>query len=132
MWVQYDPNPVRSDGVGDCSVRAIAKALDIPWGAAHARLALNSFLMGDVMSSDIVWGSILRKEGYSRQTIPDTCPDCYTIQDFCRDHPKGTFVLKSAGHVATVIDGNLYDSWNSEMNVPVYFWYKPSEERKDE
>lgn len=124
MWIQYDPNPVRSDGVGDCSVRAVAKALDIPWEAAHARLSLNSFLMGDVMSSDIVWGSVLRQNGFSRQTIPDTCPDCYTVQDFCRDHPKGTFVLKSAGHVATVVDGNLYDSWNSELNVPVYYWYK--------
>lgn len=129
MWQQYNPNPVRSDGnVGDCSVRAVAKALDITWEQAYAKLTLNGFLMGDVISSDLVWGSVLREAGFKREVIPNTCPECYTVADFCEDHPAGTYVLKSNNHVATVVDGVLYDSWNSKMNVPIYFWYK---ERKE-
>lgn len=129
MWQQYNPNPVRSDGnVGDCSVRAVAKALGITWEQAYAKLTLNGFLMGDVISSDLVWGSVLREAGFKREVIPNTCPECYTVADFCEDHPAGTYVLKSNNHVATVVDSVLYDSWNSKMNVPIYFWYK---ERKE-
>ncbi len=130
MWQQYNPNPVRSDGsVGDCAVRAIAKALGISWEEAYAKLTINGFLMGDVISSDLVWGSVLREAGFVREVIPNTCPDCYTVGEFCEDHPVGTYVLKSNNHVATVQDGVLYDSWNSKMNVPIYYWYK---ERKEE
>ena len=107
-WVQYDINPVDKSGrVGDCAVRAVSVALGISWERAYTKLALNGFLMGDMPNSDRVWSSVLRQEGFVREMIPNTCPECYTVQQFCADHPKGTFVLKSDGHVATVIDGNL-------------------------
>ena len=128
MWEYYNPNPVRMTGVGDCAVRAISKALGISWEEAYAKLALNGFLMGDVISSDVVWGSVLRQEGFKREVVPNTCPDCYTAEDFCRDHPLGVFVLKSDGHVACVRDGILYDSWDSSKNVVIYYWYKPDKE----
>lgn len=124
MWVQYNPNPVRSDGVGDCSVRAIAKALDLTWEQAYARLALNGYLMGDVISSDLVWGSVLRQAGFTRELVPNTCPDCYTVDEFCKDHPEGLFVIKSNDHVAVVKNGVLFDSWDSSMNTPIYYWTK--------
>lgn len=127
MWVHYNPNPVRASAVGDCSVRAIAKALHLTWEQAYAKLAMQGYLMGDVISSDLVWGSVLREAGFSREMIPNTCPDCYTVEEFCKDHPEGVFVLKSDGHVATVEDGVLYDSWNSEMNTPIYYWYQKGE-----
>ena len=124
-WVQYDINPVDKSGrVGDCAVRAVSVALGISWERAYTKLALNGFLMGDMPNSDRVWSSVLRQEGFVREMIPNTCPECYTVQQFCADHPKGTFVLKSDGHVATVIDGNLLDSWNSESKVPIYYWTK--------
>lgn len=128
-WVHYDPNPVHADaGAGDCAVRAIAKALDISWEQAYAKLSATGFLMGDIMNADIVWGAVLREAGFVREIIPNTCPDCYTIEAFCEDHPEGTFVLKSEGHVSTVVDGVLYDSWNSETKVPVYYWTRKEEE----
>lgn len=122
-WKFYNPNPVRQDGeVGDCAVRAIAKALGISWEEAHVRLSFNAYLMGDIQNADLVWGSILRKAGFVREIVPNTCPDCYTVRDFCEDHPYGIFVIKSEGHVATVIDGVLYDAWNSEKKIPIYYW----------
>ena len=130
MWKRYNPNPVRTDGVGDCAVRAVAKALGLTWEEAYVRLALNGYLMGDLPNSDLVWGAVLREDGFRREVIPNTCPDCYTVEQFCKDHPNGVYVLKSNGHVATVVDGILYDSWNSEMNVPIYYWFKP--ERKED
>jgi len=122
MWIEFKNNPVRSDGVGDCSVRAISKALDISWEDAYVRLALNGYLMGDVPSSDIVWGSVLRQNGFSRSVVPNTCPECYTVAEFCEDHPEGIYVIKSPGHVATVVDGDLYDSWDSSNQTVIYYW----------
>ena len=123
MWVEYNPNPVGRQ-VGDCAVRAIAKALNIDWESAYALIAKNGFLMGDMPSSDSVWGATLRQNGFSRYVIPNTCPDCYTADDFCRDHQKGIYVLGFGGHTATVVDGNLYDSWDSSNEIPQFYWSK--------
>ena len=123
MYREYNPNPV-GRRVGDCAVRAIAKALDIDWETAYLKLIINGFQMGDVPSSDSVWGATLRQNGFYRKSIPDTCPDCYTAKDFCEDHPQGVYVLGFGGHVATVKDGDLFDSWDSSNEIPQYYWYK--------
>lgn len=123
MWVKYNPNPVGRQ-VGDCAVRAIAKALNMDWESAYALLSTNGFLMGDMPSSDSVWGATLRQYGFSRFGIPNSCPNCYTAADFCKDHPYGVYVLGFGGHVATVVDGTLYDSWNSSNEIPQFYWTK--------
>lgn len=123
MWIKYNPNPTGRN-VGDCAVRAVAKALDISWEDAYVRVSTNGYAMGDMPSSDSVWGSVLRQNGFYREAIPNNCPDCYTAKDFCKDNPYGVYVLGFGGHVATVVDGDLYDSWNSENEIPVYVWYR--------
>ena len=127
MYIEFNPNPV-ARRVGDCAVRAVAKALDVDWETAFCMLAKNGYLMGDMPSSNSVWGSVLRENGFLRQSIPDTCPDCYTAEDFCKDHPEGTFVLGFNSHTATVKDGNIYDSWDSSQEIPQYYWYKKEEQ----
>lgn len=123
MWIEYNPNPT-GRRVIDCSARAVAKALDISWKKAYVMLCVNGFGMGDMPDSDSVWGSVLRQHGFYRESIDNTCPDCYTAADFCRDNPSGTYVLGFGGHVATVVDGNLYDAWDSSDEIPIYVWYK--------
>lgn len=123
MWIKYNPNPTGRH-VGDCAVRAIAKALKIDWEDAYRMIASNGYAMGDMPSSDSVWGAVLRQNGFYRESIPDTCPECYTAADFARDNPVGTFVLGFGGHVATVVNGDLFDSWDSSREIPVYVWYR--------
>ena len=126
MWIEWNNNPT-GRSVGDCAIRAVSKALDIDWETAYAKVAANGYAMGDMPSSDSVWGSVLRQNGFYRAAIPNECPDCYTAEDFCRDNPVGTFVLAFGGHVATVKNGNLYDSWNSSREVPQFVWYRKDE-----
>lgn len=123
MWIKFNNNPTARN-VGDCAVRAVSVALAITWEEAYAMIAGNGYRMGDVMSSDSVWGSVLRQNGFYRQAIPNSCPDCYTAEDFCRDHPQGIYVLSFGGHVATVRDGDLYDSWDSSREIPLYVWHR--------
>lgn len=126
-WIMYNPNPVGRT-VGDCSIRALAKALDTDWSTAYLMAAINGFSMGDMPSSNSVWGAVLRQHGFKRAVLPETCPDCYSINDFAIEHPQGTYVLGTGTHVVTMIDGDIYDSWDSLNETPVYFWYK--EEQK--
>ena len=126
MWERYQPNPAGRN-VGDCAVRAIAKALETDWDTAYARLVIAGFQLKDLPSADSVWGAVLRQAGFSREAIPNTCPDCYTAAEFASEHPTGTFVLAFGGHVATVKDGDLYDSWDSSDCVPQYYFYRKDE-----
>ena len=123
MWQMYNPNPT-GRMVGDCAIRALAKALDTDWESAYLMATINGYNMGDLPSSDSVWGAVLRQNGFYRTSIPDTCPDCYTAADFADDHPQGTYVLGFGGHVATVKDGVLYDSWDSSKEIPQFVWYR--------
>ena len=122
-WIEFNNNPVQRR-VGDCAVRAVSVALDTDWETAYAMIAANGFQMGDMPSSDAVWGSVLRQHGFKRAAIPDSCPDCYTARDFAQDHPVGTYVLGFGGHVATIKDGTLYDAWDSSNEIPTYVWFK--------
>lgn len=127
MWKQYNPNPV-GRFVGDCAVRAVAKALDIDWETAYVMISLNGYLMGDVISSDSVWGAVLRSHGFYRTAISNDLPADYTVENFARDNPHGTFVLGLGGHVVTVVDGTIYDSWDSSREIPQYVWYRKDDE----
>lgn len=122
-WIHFNPSPVGRN-VGDCAVRAVAKALNTDWESAYALIALNGYLMADMPSSNAVWGAVLRQNGFYRHAVPTTCPDCYTVEDFAADHPEGVYVVGTGTHVVTVQDGKIYDSWDSSKEIPQYFWSK--------
>ena len=54
--------------------------------------------------------------------ILDEYPDYYTVEDFCADHPKGTYVLGTGSHAVAVVDGFYYDAWDSGNEIPIYYW----------
>lgn len=123
MYIHYNPNPIRLN-TRDCAIRAVAKALDISWEDSFALIAANAYAMGNMMDTDYVWGSVLREHGFTREIVPNTCPDCYTLSMFAEDHPEGVYVVGTGGHVATIEDGNIYDAWDSSDEVAVYYWTK--------
>lgn len=121
VWGEYQPNPCRKS-VGDCAVRAVSAALGLIWYQAYDLLCEEGRRLCDLPSADEVWGAVLRSYGFRRYAIPNSCPDCYTAADFAADHPEGVYVLAFGGHVATVRDGILMDSWDSSQEIPIYFY----------
>lgn len=126
-WRAYNPNP-SARNVGDCSVRAVTKALGTDWETAYTMITMAGYQMNDMPSSNSVWGAVLRKRGFSRYIIPNSCPDCYTVEQFADDHPEGVYVVGMGNHVVTVEDGVIYDTWDSRKEIPIYYW---SEEAED-
>lgn len=122
-WKKFNPNPAGRN-VGDCAVRAIAAALRTDWETAFDMVTKAGYQMADMPSSNSVWGAVLRKNGFYRYSVPNTCPDCYTLDDFAADHARGVYVVGMGNHVATVIDGIIWDSWDSSNEIPQYYWKK--------
>ena len=123
MWVEQNLNPCHKR-VGDCSIRAIANALGTDWEKAYCILAAKGYSSCDVMNADSVIGSVLKDCNFRRSVIPNNCSDCFTADDFCKEYKNGIYVLFFGGHVATVRDGMLFDSWDSSQEIPQYFWGK--------
>ena len=119
-YVYFQNNPVGAR-VGDCAVRAISKALGITWEEAYEELATAGYQMADMPSSNTVITAVLRKHGFYKESLPD-CGGCYTIRDFAKDNPKGTYVVGTGNHVVCVINGDFYDSWRSDCEPVMYFW----------
>lgn len=124
-FASYNANPVHKR-VGDCTVRAISRALGQDWETTYIGLALQGFMLSDMPSANSVWGAYLRHKGFSRRTIPESCPDCYTVGDFADEHPHGTYIMALPGHVVCLQDGTIFDTWDSREETPLYFWERSS------
>ena len=122
-YINFNPNPT-GNYVGDCVIRAVSKLTNQDWDDTYIALALCGFMLKDMPSANHVWGTYLKGRGYHRHAIPDTCPECYSISEFCEDHPQGSYMLATGTHVVAIEDGDYYDSWDSGDEVPVYYWVK--------
>ena len=123
MYKKLNVNPLhrRAD---DCTIRAISVALNEPWEKVYSDICVEGLKLYDMPSANHVWGSYLKKKGFERRIIPDQCPQCYTVEEFARDNPKGIYILALHGHVVPVIDGDYYDTWDSGERIPIYYWKK--------
>lgn len=127
-FVECNLNPLKKKNEDDCMIRAIAMVLDQTWDKTYMELSLQGFQMKSTYNKNYVWGAYLKSKGFERFVVPNTCPDCYTVSDFCNDNPNGTYLIATDGHVVAVKDGNYYDNFDSGDKVPLYYWKR--EEKK--
>ena len=119
MFIDKNPNPY-GKLVGDCVIRAISIATGMSWDKTYIKLALQGFSMGDMPSSNSVWGAFLQDNGF----IKDVCRWCGSVREFCESHSHGAYILATGSHVIAVIDGNYYDTWDSGDEYPVFYFKK--------
>ena len=122
-YIMYNANPEGNRTV-DCSIRAVSLLLGQSWDETFIGVMCVAYKLKDMPITDVVWRVYLKKRGYFMTAIPNTCPDCYTVKDFCKDFPYGRYLLKVNGHVVTVVDGDYYDTWDSGNEIPIYFYSK--------
>ena len=129
MYKYFNPNP-EGNLVGDCVIRAICASTGKSWDMVFDELTEVARQLKDMPSSNYVWAAYLKQLGYTRHVIPDTCPDCYTIEDFTEDHPEGTYILATGTHVVCAKDGNYFDTWPSGQETVIYYFEKENENAK--
>ena len=121
MWIEYNANPIGKH-VGDCTIRAISKVLNEPWGKIYLDVLMHGYMMCDMPSSNSVWGAYMVAQGFKKRLIPDELPTGYTVKDFCDEHPIGTFLLVLNGHTVAVCDGDYYDTFDVGNEYPIYYF----------
>lgn len=117
-YVYYQPNKKDiEDKYGDCTVRALSKALGVTWlEAFDAMIPLcREEQVSNIFNAPIkVKVRMIEKLGFKYHGISNkrgsTRP---TVEEFARAHANGTFMVSVANHVVAVVDGKYYDTWNS-------------------
>lgn len=117
MYIDYNPNPMHKR-VGDCAVRAIAKATKQTWAEAYIGIVLQGYLDCNMPSANSVWGDYLKKKGFTRKPVAEGI----TVARFAHEHSDGIYVLALNNHVVTIVCGNIYDSWDCSDEVVIYYW----------
>ena len=126
VYQRYDAGVgSRKWDTADCTVRALAKARGMSyneaWSALYdlqARHKTCSFRIADFLRRE---PAALGAVGY----VPCKAVKGFkriTSGDFARMYPKGKFILRMAHHVAAVVDGVLYDTWDSSRKCCYGAW----------
>lgn len=100
-WIRYNPNPAKKQ-TGDCVVRAVSIAEGITWDEAYEGLTDKAYTEKSMPSINPIWADYLEDHGYDIFGLPNTCPRCYTVKQFTRDYPLGTYILGTGNHAVTV------------------------------
>lgn len=122
-YVRFNMNPA-GNRTTDCTVRAIALATGTDWDETYIGLCVRGFVMKSMPDNDAVWWSYLDREGFGIHTVLSVCPDCVTVEEFCRENPEGLFVIATPGHVLCAMDGDWYDAWDSSDEIVLHYWTK--------
>ena len=121
MFIEFNPNP-RKRIVDDCVIRAICLFSGKTWDEVYTELCEEGRKEGDWANKNFIWFRYLEKLGFKQHLIPNFCPKCLTIREFCEAYSNGVYLLGTGDHVVGVIDGNYFDIWDSGDEIPVYYW----------
>ena len=131
-YIKYNINS-KDKRTTDCVARAISTALDKNYNDVHK--ALLSMRKAENKSSykiASVYGKVINQlAGQPIENVVLSNP--ITVRQFCEDNPNGTYILHcksdgfTTGHLCAVINGDLYDTWNSSKWVVTDFYEVPSE-----
>ena len=103
----YNVNPMKKK-TGDCVIRAIACALDVDWEVASDMLYKNAKQNYCEMSELQCYSKMLNQLPFLKQVETD----CQFVDEFARQNPKGTYLIRIEGHLTCLKDGICYDIWD--------------------
>lgn len=96
------------DKAGDCVVRALAKATGRDWLDVYDDLVNIGRQMQRMPNDNLVYGEYLTGYHFVRKALKKGRKP--TLEQFAREHKKGTYVAHLTTHAVTIIDGTYYDT----------------------
>jgi len=121
MYQEFNAHP-KGIKTTDCVVRAISKATNIEYMECRRRLNQLKRDWGFTSYKDT---KFLYKyfEGYPRLIFKAVRGEPRLKgSDFTVLHPKGTYILKMAGHVTCCKDGVIFDTWDCSYRSVYTAW----------
>lgn len=119
IFAYYNPHPDNKH-VGDCVKRALTKATG--WDYHDVQLALNRYkkvTKTKVFNEAKNFVPFIEKELEGKKL-----PQYRNVKvgEFAKQHQSGAFVAKVRRHVVAVVDGKVYDTWNSSFKAITKVW----------
>lgn len=110
----------------DCVLRAISTVMEQPWEVTFDELAIMSRKTGYMMNDSNVWIKYLESKGFVKKNEPRTQENKkIKICDFIKENPNLTAVVKiGTRHLAAVINGVVYDIWDSSTQILHTYYVK--------
>jgi len=112
----------------DCVVRAISAATETPYNVVVGELAKMQQSTGFDTSSPECFGRYLEiVHGWKKHKQPRKADGKkYTGSEFCREIAKGKKIVANLGgcHTVAIIDGRVYDTWDSTDGCIGNYWTK--------
>lgn len=106
----YNANP-HNRITGDCSIRAVAFACQVPYNQVVMDLARIQCETG--YDSDKGMDILLKEYGWIKNRQPRHSDNTkFTVAEFVKVYKRGTYILNMAGHNTVVKDGVDYDIWD--------------------
>lgn len=122
-FIQENLNPYNKH-VDDCVIRAIATVTGKEWDEIYLDLVIEGFIEKNLPNGNEVWGSYLLSHGFTKKSLPDTCPLCYTVRQFVQDHKYGKYILGDGQHAIGVVDGFYIDTFDSGDRTVLFYFRK--------
>lgn len=113
----YQPNKKDlKDEYGDCTIRALTKALGVTWLEAYDRMIplCRFYQVSNIFDAPAyIERQIIEKLGFKYHGISNKKGSKRpTVDSFAKDHPDGVYILNVANHEVTCVDGKYYDTWD--------------------
>ena len=128
MFVFYNAHP-KGLLVDDCVKRSISKAYGIDYKEIALRLNRYKKITKTTVYNDMknVIPFIEHEMRGIKISFPARSGELrMNGERFCKRYPKGSYVLRMAGHMTACVDGSIYDTWNCTQNCVYVAWKLPS------
>lgn len=116
MFRYYNANEFGHD-IADCTIRAISVAEGISWDEAYRKISDYARERGLMMSS------VENIEEYLDDNYQRVCPIDLTVGEFAYNNPYGVFLVTMEGHISTIIDGEIVDTFDPSDRILFCAWF---------
>jgi hypothetical protein len=121
MFKEFNAHP-KGIKTSDCVVRAIATATDTDYLECRRELNRKKRELGYSSYKDTKFLYDYLK-GYPRLIFKAIKGEPRIKgNDFTELHPKGTYILKMAGHITACVDGVILDTWDCSYRSVYTAW----------
>ena len=103
----------------DCVCRAISLGLEEDYFIIEDKLKLVAKLF-ECDALCLCCYKFLLDEVYSLNRIEEY--QGYTIEEFAKNNPFGTFIIRIEGHLTCLIDNTCYDLWDCRNKIVDIVW----------
>lgn len=118
----HNANP-KNKKVADCVIRAISFGTGKSWEDTFMGLVDIALKKKCVPNEKVAYVPYMEENGFNpRKIVLNEFRKKPTVNSFCRDNKKGTYVLSVANHLVVVKDGYFYDTWDCGDKTVYKYW----------